>query len=83
MQAATQLDLHEVDWASDTSITGAIEILEPLGHEVIVHFELQGETVAGRLRSHVSLPVPGDPITLQVKTEAMHLFDPVTELRLA
>jgi multiple sugar transport system ATP-binding protein len=74
---------QEVDWASDTSITGVIEILEPLGHEVIVHFDLQGETVAGRLRSHLSLPAPGDRITLQVKTEAMHLFDPVTELRLA
>jgi len=74
---------HEVDWASNCSVTGEIEILEPLGHEVIVHFNLQGETIAGRLRSHVSLPAPGDPITLQVKTEAMHLFDPVSELRLA
>ena len=73
---------HEVDWASDCSITGTIEILEPLGHEVIAHFELQGQTIAGRLRSHVALPSPGDPITLQVRTEAMHLFDPVSELRL-
>ena len=73
---------HEVDWQSNCSITGTIEILEPLGHEVIVHFELQGETVSGRLRSHVSLPAPGDPITLQVNTEAMHLFDPVSEQRL-
>ena len=74
---------HEVDWQSNCSITGTIEILEPLGHEVIVHFELQGETVSGRLRSHVSLPAPGDPITLQVNTEAMHLFDPVSEQRLS
>jgi multiple sugar transport system ATP-binding protein len=74
---------HEVDWSSDCRITGAIEILEPLGHEVIVHFQVQGETVSGRLRSHHELPRPGDPITLVVKTEAMHLFDPVTELRLA
>jgi multiple sugar transport system ATP-binding protein len=74
---------HEVDWQSDTAITGAIEILEPLGHEVIVHFDVQGETVSGRLRSHHQLPSPGEPITLQVKTEAMHLFDPKTELRLA
>jgi multiple sugar transport system ATP-binding protein len=73
---------HEVDWKSDCSITGTVEIPEPLGHEVIVHFNLQGETIAGRLRSHVSLPVPGDSITLQVRTEAMHLFDPVSELRL-
>jgi len=73
---------HETDWTSDCSITGAIEILEPLGHEVIVHFELQGQTVSGRLRSHVALPAPGDAITLQVRTEAMHLFDPVSEQRL-
>jgi multiple sugar transport system ATP-binding protein len=74
---------HEIDWASETSLTGAVEIVEPLGHEVIVHFEVQGETVSGRLRSHQSLPAPGDPITLKVRTDAMHLFDPKTEKRLA
>jgi multiple sugar transport system ATP-binding protein len=74
---------HEIDWKSDTSVTGAVEILEPLGHEVIVHFQVQGETVSGRLRSHTALPAPGEPITLQVRTEAMHLFDPTTEQRLA
>ena len=47
-----------------------------------MHFEVQGETLAGRLRSHATLPKMGDPITLLVKTEAMHLFDPVTEQRL-
>jgi multiple sugar transport system ATP-binding protein len=74
---------HEIDWKSDTSVTGAVEILEPLGHEVIVHFQVQGETVSGRLRSHAALPAPGESITLQVRTEAMHLFDPTTEQRLA
>ena len=74
---------HEVDWQSDCSISGTVESLGPLGHEVIVHFQLQGETLAGRLRSHVTLPAMGDPITLLVQTEAMHLFDPVSEQRLA
>ncbi|MCK6425937.1 MAG: sn-glycerol-3-phosphate ABC transporter ATP-binding protein UgpC [Burkholderiaceae bacterium] len=73
---------HEIDWQSETSVTGAVEILEPLGHEVIVHFEVQGQTVSGRLRSHQQLPNPGEPITLQLRTEAMHLFDPRTEKRL-
>jgi multiple sugar transport system ATP-binding protein len=73
----------EIDWASETSVSGSIEILEPLGHEVIVHFDVQGQTVAGRLRSHRSLPAPGDPITLKVRTDAMHLFDPVSEQRLS
>jgi multiple sugar transport system ATP-binding protein len=73
---------HEVDWTSDCSVTGAIEIVEPLGHEVIVHFELQGQTISGRMRNMAGLPGPGEPITLLVQTEAMHLFDPVSELRL-
>jgi multiple sugar transport system ATP-binding protein len=73
---------HEIDWASDCAITGTVEIPEPLGHEVIVHFMVQGQTISGRLRSHASLPRPGDPITFQVRTEAMHLFDPVSEQRL-
>jgi multiple sugar transport system ATP-binding protein len=73
---------HEVDWHSDTQVTGTVEILEPLGHEVIVHFQVQGETLSGRLRSHQALPAMGDPITLQVRTEAMHLFDAATEQRL-
>ena len=73
---------HEIDWEPGASITGTIEILEPLGHEVIVHFQVQGETVSGRLRSHHALPSPGDTITMQVKVDAMHLFDPKTEQRL-
>ncbi|MBL8290077.1 MAG: sn-glycerol-3-phosphate ABC transporter ATP-binding protein UgpC [Rubrivivax sp.] len=73
---------REVDWASDTSITGTVEILEPLGHEVIVHFEVHGASVSARLRAHGALPDPGDPITLKVRVEAMHLFDPKTEKRL-
>ncbi len=74
---------HEVDWTSDCTVSGPIEIVEPLGHEVIVHFEVQGTTVSGRLRSHASLPRPGEPISMVVKTDAMHLFDPASEQRLA
>ena len=73
---------HEIDWASDTALSGNVEILEPLGHEVIVHFDVQGQTVAGRLRSHHGMPSPGESITLQVRCEAIHLFDPTTEKRL-
>jgi multiple sugar transport system ATP-binding protein len=74
---------HEIDWEGDCSLSGVVEILEPLGHEVIVHVELLGQTIAGRVRSPVGLPGPGAPITLHVKTEAMHLFDPVSGLRLS
>ena len=74
---------HEVDWKSDCAVSGPVEILEPLGHEVLVYFDVQGTTLAGRLRSHQALPGPGETISMVVQTEAMHLFDPATEQRLA
>jgi multiple sugar transport system ATP-binding protein len=74
---------HEVDWASDCHVTGTVELIEPLGHEGLVFFEVQGQSISGRLRSHAALPSPGEPITLQIKSEAMHLFDPTSEKRLA
>jgi multiple sugar transport system ATP-binding protein len=74
---------QEIDWESGTSVTGTVEILEPLGHEVIVHFQVQGQTLSGRLRSHGVLPGMGESITLQVRSEAMHLFDAATEQRLS
>jgi multiple sugar transport system ATP-binding protein len=74
---------READWKSESSLTGTIELVEPLGHEVLVFFQVQGQSIAGRLRSHIGLPAPGEPITLQIKTEAMHLFDAASEKRLA
>jgi multiple sugar transport system ATP-binding protein len=74
---------QEVDWASDCHVTGTVELIEPLGHEVLVFFQVQGQSLSGRLRSHAALPPPGEPITLQIKSEAMHLFDPTSEKRLA
>jgi hypothetical protein len=57
-------------------------MIEPLGHEAILHFKVGDKVMIGRLRSHGSLPAPGDTVTMQMKCEAIHLFDPVTEQRL-
>lgn len=73
---------HEVDWTSTCTVRGTVELLEPLGHEVIVHMRLNGEPVVGRLRSHSVLPTPGDTFSMEINCEAMHLFDPSNEQRL-
>lgn len=70
------------DWQHSSPISGTVEIVEPLGHEVLVFFEIQGQTISGRLRGHESPSAHGEAITLQINTEAMHLFDPVSEQRL-
>jgi multiple sugar transport system ATP-binding protein len=73
---------HEVDWQQTQSIQGQVEMVEPLGHEAILHFKVGAQMMVGRLHSHGRLPSPGDTVTMQLKCEAIHLFDPVTELRL-
>jgi multiple sugar transport system ATP-binding protein len=73
---------HEVDWKQTQTVQGQVEMVEPLGHEAILHFKVGEQIMTGRLRSHGNLPAPGDTVTMQLKCEAIHLFDPVTELRL-
>ncbi|MBI5429382.1 MAG: sn-glycerol-3-phosphate ABC transporter ATP-binding protein UgpC [Nitrosomonadales bacterium] len=73
---------HEVDWRLTQPLQGQVEMVELLGHEAILHFKVGDHVLTGRLASHGRLPTPGDTITMQLKCEAIHLFDPVTELRL-
>ena len=73
---------HEVDWAQRYSVRGKVEMVEPLGHEVILHMRLRNEPFVGRLRSHGALPAPGDEFSMEINYEAMHLFDPANEQRL-
>jgi len=70
---------HEVDWPQTSPVQGVVEMVEPLGHESIVHLKVNEQVITGRLRSHRVLPAPGDNFTMQMKCDAMHLFDPVTE----
>jgi multiple sugar transport system ATP-binding protein len=62
-------------------LQGEVEIVEPLGHEVIVHARV-GERPAGRQdRSHRA-PQMGAPIELVLELDALHLFDATTEGRM-
>ncbi|MBU0620922.1 MAG: sn-glycerol-3-phosphate ABC transporter ATP-binding protein UgpC [Gammaproteobacteria bacterium] len=73
---------HEVDWPQIQAVQGQVEMVELLGHEAILHFRVGEQIMVGRLHSHGRLPSPGDTVTMHLKCEAIHLFDPVTELRL-
>jgi multiple sugar transport system ATP-binding protein len=72
----------QVDWAQTQTLQGEVEMVELLGHEAIVHFKVGEQVLTGRLRSHGSLPAAGDTVSMQLKCEAIHLFDKVTEKRL-
>jgi multiple sugar transport system ATP-binding protein len=74
---------QEVDWSDTITLQGQVEMVEPLGHEAILHFKMGEHVLTGRLRSHGNLPVAGDKINMQLKCDAIHLFNKTTEKRLS
>lgn len=73
---------HEVDWAQTQTLQGQVQMVELLGHEAILHFKVGEHVLTGRLRSHGRFPAPGDTVSMQLKCDAIHLFDKTTEKRL-
>jgi multiple sugar transport system ATP-binding protein len=54
-------------------IPGSVEFVERLGHEVIVHARVGDDLLVAKLAPHRT-PEMGDPITLGVDLDALHLF---------
>jgi multiple sugar transport system ATP-binding protein len=69
-------------WQLTASVAGPVEIVETIGHEVIVHIRCGDEIVIAKLGAH-RIPRFGDHLELVADAEAMHLFDPQTEQRIA
>ena len=58
-----------------------VEVVEPLGDEVVVHGKLGDAAVVCKLDPH-HVPEVGSTLDAVVEIEAMHVFDGVTEQRL-
>jgi multiple sugar transport system ATP-binding protein len=66
----------------ETAVVAAeVEMVEPLGHEVIIHGRTGEDLLVGSLGSH-QLPKVGERIDLVVGLDSIHLFDAATEQRL-
>jgi multiple sugar transport system ATP-binding protein len=63
------------------SIPVTVEVVEPLGHEVIVHGKTGNDVLVAKLDPHRA-PRLGDAIELMVELTRLHLFAIDTELRL-
>ena len=59
-----------------------VDLVEPLGNEVIVHSRLGESSLVFRMPPHHS-PETGSTLTVNVELEALHLFDAETEQRLS
>ncbi|MEM9293672.1 MAG: sn-glycerol-3-phosphate ABC transporter ATP-binding protein UgpC [Acidobacteriota bacterium] len=59
-----------------------VEVVEPLGHEVMVHGTAGPARLVVNLGPH-SIPRLGETLEVRVKLSDLHLFDPETEQRLS
>ncbi|MEJ2515989.1 MAG: sn-glycerol-3-phosphate ABC transporter ATP-binding protein UgpC [Gammaproteobacteria bacterium] len=69
------------DWPSTTRLKGVVEIVETVGHEVIVHVRCGDELLVAKLGAH-RIPQFGEEMELEMSNEGIHVFDPETELNL-
>ncbi len=68
-------------WPNTAAATGPVEIVETVGHEVIVHVRIGADLVIARLDARRA-PRFGEVIALALNCNALHLFDPTSGLRL-
>ncbi|MCB1052011.1 MAG: sn-glycerol-3-phosphate ABC transporter ATP-binding protein UgpC [Acidobacteria bacterium] len=75
-----------VSWTQKADYQVAVEtevfLVEPLGNEVIVHAQLQGQPLVAKLPPSC-LGQLGDQLTLYVDTRHLYLFDPASEQALS
>ncbi|HET9451264.1 MAG TPA: sn-glycerol-3-phosphate ABC transporter ATP-binding protein UgpC [Aggregicoccus sp.] len=62
-------------------LTVTVEMIEPLGDQVIAHVKLGDDLLSFKLEAH-RLPEIGTQLPARVELDALHLFDAVTEQRL-
>lgn len=74
----------ENEWNNKSSIVGTVDIIETLGHEIVVHFSVEGSDsfMIAKMDAHKA-PKIGDSIKVDVHTTRIHLFDAETQIRLA
>jgi multiple sugar transport system ATP-binding protein len=68
-------------WPNAAALRGPAEIVETLGHEVIVHVRIGPDLLIARLSARHT-PRLGDVIEIAANCDALHLFDPDSGRRL-
>jgi multiple sugar transport system ATP-binding protein len=72
---------HEQGRGATARVQGVIDLVEPIGHQAIVHTSLGEDVLVAAFDAH-NMPKVGQTIDLVVELDAIHLFDAVTEKRL-
>jgi multiple sugar transport system ATP-binding protein len=68
--------------AESFDVSGLVDVVEPIGHEVIVYLKIGDDLVVGSFDAHL-MPRMGDTLPVRFDLGKIHLFDSETEMRLA
>ena len=73
----------ENEWHNTAALSGTVEIIETLGHEIIVHMAIEGSAtqLISKMDAHKAHTI-GSEVHVEVHTTRIHLFDPETQQRL-
>ena len=73
----------ENEWHNTAQISGTVDIIETLGHEIIVHMAIKGSEyhLISKMDAHRARTI-GSVVEVDVHTTRIHLFDPKTQQRL-
>lgn len=67
--------------ANDGTVAGIIQLVEPMGHENVLHIEVQGQRILVRISHTMALRVGGQ-VRVAANKDLLNLFDPKTGDRL-
>jgi multiple sugar transport system ATP-binding protein len=67
---------EEHDWQNTAEIRSKVQIVETLGHEVVVHAKLANDdkSIVSKMDVHKT-PKVGDDLVLEVNADKLHIFD--------
>jgi len=74
-------DIHEFhSWgkAKKPLFDPKIEVVEPVGNEIFIYFDIDGKQIVGRLPSDIKVTM-GEKLSLALDIEKLHFFDTKTE----
>ena len=75
-------DLSHLPGAAGMEIPAEVDVREPLGNEVLIYWKSSLGTLCSR-SADLHAPAAGERATLHFGWEAVHLFDPENEARIA
>ncbi len=75
------LPASEKGRGATASVQAVVELVEPIGHQAIVHSRAGNDALVATFDSH-SMPRAGDTLDLQIELHEMHLFDAASQVRL-